>query len=154
MFILNNNRSTAKTLTIEKTFSGVSAEALKKSDLSFTVTGPEDFTKKVIAFSEFNVSGNKGTFVLQNVPTGDYTVEEKGGTFDGLFTMTTTGGKQTKTLSKNSDVKFTIDNIYTAVTGVSYEVEKIWDDDDNRDNLRPTKLSVDLMANGSKVDTK
>ena len=154
MFILKNNRSTAKTLTIEKTFSGVSAEALKKSDLSFTVTGPEDFTKKVIAFSEFNVSGNKGTFVLQNVPTGDYTVEEKGGTFDGLFTMTTTGGKQTKTLSKNSDVKFTIDNTYTAVTGVSYEVEKIWDDDDNRDNLRPTKLSVDLMANGSKVDTK
>ena len=153
MFILKNNRSVAKKLVIEKTFSGITAEALKNSDLTFIVSGPEDFETKAISFSEFVVNGNKALFTLQNVPTGDYTVEEVGGHFDGLFTMTTTGNNMTKTLSKNACVEFKINNSYTVISDVTHEVEKIWDDDNDRDGVRPEKLGVELIANGETIDT-
>lgn len=154
MFILENKRSEAKSLTIEKTFSGIDEEVLKGSDLVFTVSGPDDFETKNIPFSDFTISEGKGTYVLKHVPTGDYTVEEKGGEFKDSFTLTTTGDNgATKTLAKGKAVKFTIDNTYAAIADVTYEVAKIWDDDDDRDGLRPTKLSVDLKANGSKVET-
>lgn len=153
MFILKNNRSVAKALTIEKTFSGITAEALKNSDLTFIVSGPEDFETKTIPFSDFVIDGNKATFVLQNVPTGDYTVREVGGSFDELFTMTTTGNNMTKTLSKNACVEFKINNSYTVISDVTHEVEKIWDDDNDRDGIRPEKLGVELIANGETIDT-
>ena len=154
MFILENKRSEAKSLTIEKTFSGIDEEVLKGSDLVFTVSGPDDFETKNIPFSDFTISEGKGTYVLKHVPTGDYTVEEKGGEFKDSFTLTTTGDNgATKTLAKGKAVKFTIDNTYAAIADVTYEVAKIWDDDNDRDGIRPTKLSVDLKANGSKVET-
>lgn len=115
MFILKNNRSTAKSLTIEKTFSGISAETLMDSDLSFTVTGPADFEEKVIAFSEFNIADDKATFVLENVPTGDYTVIETGGEFEDEYTLEVTGNGQTLTLAKDAEVVFAIRNAYTEI---------------------------------------
>lgn len=115
MFILKNNRSTAKSLTIEKTFSGISAETLKNSDLTFTVTGPADFETIKIAFSDFDIEEGRGTFVLQNVPTGDYTVEETGGEFEDEYTLEIAGNNQTQTLEKDSEVTFAIDNSYTEI---------------------------------------
>ncbi len=154
MFILENKRSEAKSLTIEKTFNGIDEGVLKESDLVFTVSGPDDFGTKNIPFSDFTISDGKGTYVLKNVPTGDYTVEEKGGEFKNSFILTTTGDNgATKTLAKGNAVKFAINNEYAAIADVAYEVAKIWDDDNDRDGIRPEKLSVDLMANGSKVET-
>lgn len=43
---------------------------------------------------------------------------------------------------------FVITNQYTpGIT--SYTVQKIWDDNDNRDNLRPESITVQLMQNGT-----
>ncbi|MCY7216623.1 Cna B-type domain-containing protein, partial [Streptococcus cristatus] len=48
---------------------------------------------------------------------------------------------------------FTITNRYNpAETNVS--VTKVWDDGNNQDGLRPTKIIVNLLADGAKVETK
>ncbi len=114
-FILKNNRSLAKSLTIEKDFSGITAEELQESDLSFVVTGPEDFKEKVIPFSEFTIEGEKGTYILQNLPTGDYAVKEVDGELADKYTLEIIGNDQTKTLAKDSEVIFSIENIYTLI---------------------------------------
>ena len=43
-------------------------------------------------------------------------------------------------------------NTYTPAT-VSIEGSKTWKDDNNRDGLRPSQITVNLLANGEKVDS-
>ncbi|MDO4459911.1 MAG: Cna B-type domain-containing protein, partial [Clostridia bacterium] len=51
-----------------------------------------------------------------------------------------------------SDDTFTITNKYNPeITGVT--VEKIWDDADNQDGIRPELIEVALLADGEQVDT-
>ena len=47
---------------------------------------------------------------------------------------------------------FTITNTYTPTTSVS--VTKVWSDSNNQDGIRPEKITVNLLANGEKVDGK
>ncbi|MBX9075724.1 Cna B-type domain-containing protein [Streptococcus anginosus] len=55
--------------------------------------------------------------------------------------------------SDASDGSTTFTNVYTpAKTQVS--VTKVWDDDNNQDGLRPTKITVNLLADGVKLETK
>lgn len=55
--------------------------------------------------------------------------------------------------SDASDGSTTFTNVYTpAKTQAS--VTKVWDDDNNQDGLRPTKITVNLLADGVKLETK
>ena len=59
----------------------------------------------------------------------------------------------TSVLTGDATTGFTITNSYTpAETNVS--VTKVWDDGNNQDGLRPTKIIVNLLADGVKVETK
>ncbi|PNZ73193.1 Cna B-type domain-containing protein, partial [Mammaliicoccus stepanovicii] len=71
----------------------------------------------------------------------DYKVEE----------INTTGGYESS-ISKVNDNSFAITNTYkpesTKVSG-----EKVWKDHDNQDGKRPEKVTVNLLANGEKIDS-
>ena len=56
---------------------------------------------------------------------------------------------------KNSDTDFTITNTHTPKTPVAptdnktnFHVTKIWNDENNQDNIRPNKVTVHLLKNG------
>ncbi|MGT2642000.1 Cna B-type domain-containing protein, partial [Streptococcus sinensis] len=59
----------------------------------------------------------------------------------------------TSVLTGDATTGFTITNRYNpAETNVS--VTKVWEDGNNQDGLRPTKIIVNLLADGAKVETK
>ena len=156
-FVLKNNRSTAKSLTIEKSFSGVTASALINNDLSFTVSGPDDFETMTIKIADFEIDEEKGiaTYVLENVPTGLYTVSENNAEIE-YFELNASGDygeEKAKTVSKDEQVEFKITNEYE-VEKTTYRVVKIWRDEHDKDGIRPTKLAVNFLANGEVVETK
>ena len=53
---------------------------------------------------------------------------------------------------RNSETQITATNSYTPET-TEVSVEKIWNDGDNRDRLRPESITVDLYADGVKVNS-
>lgn len=154
-YIVTNYRSRAQSLIIEKTFSGVSAEALK--DLTFTITGPSDFGEEgemTIKFSDCEIDGNTAICEVDTeIYTGDYTVKENNAELDYFKLVTTGDNGVTKEVESDDEVVFKIDNKYTAET-TSYIVTKVWEDNHDQDGKRPEELTVKLKANGKTVETE
>ncbi len=153
-YIVTNERSTANSLKIEKTFSGVSEKALK--NLTFTVTGPDDFGKNgemTVKFSDCSISGSKATCEVKGkITTGSYTVKENNADVE-YFERTTTGDNTTKDVESGADVVFKITNKYVA-DETSYTVTKIWEDNHDQDGKRPGELTVKLSADNKVVETE
>ncbi|MBR3256213.1 Cna B-type domain-containing protein [Candidatus Saccharibacteria bacterium] len=149
-----NERSMAKSLTIKKTFSGVSEIALQ--NLTFTVTGPEDFGddgELTLKFSDdCTVSNNTATCKVDgDIPTGKYTVMEDGAEIKN-FTLTVSGdNNKEKEIKKDDEAVFEIDNAYD-VDKTSYTIVKLWDDAHDKDGVRPETLTVNLLADGEIVE--
>ncbi len=150
-------RSMAKSFTIKKTTVGLKAEVLK--DLEFTITGPEDFGDKgemVLKIGEgCTVSGDYEIIctVEGEVPTGVYTVSEKNAEVEN-FTLTVSGDDDIqKEVDRDDEVVFEITNEYE-VNKTTYRVVKVWQDEHNKDGSRPTKLAINLLANGETIETK
>ena len=61
--------------------------------------------------------------------------------------------KYTVAITGDADTGFTITNKYTPET-VDINGSKTWDDDDNADGNRPASITINLLANGVKKDTK
>lgn len=55
-------------------------------------------------------------------------------------------------VSGSAEIGFTVTNTYEPDV-TSLHVSKVWEDDDNRDGMRPTVITVNLLANGEKVDS-
>lgn len=150
-----NNRSMAG-LKIEKTFSGVTEEVL--SDLTFTISGPEDFGtngEMTISFKDdCSVANGKATCNLGQVPTGEYTVTESNAEVEN-FTLTTTGdnGTTKEVTKENETTVFSINNEYEVISDVTYKVKKNWEDDNDRDGIRPEGLAVTLMQGNTEYET-
>ena len=91
-------------------------------------------------------TGNEWKYIFSNLPKYEngkeitYTIEEN---------STTTG--YTSLISGNSTTGFIITNTYTPGI-ISVKVTKIWNDNNNQDGLRPTSISVSLIANGDKTN--
>lgn len=65
---------------------------------------------------------------------------------------TVSGQKVTGTVdTSNTDFKFKYANKYE---GTEVPVEKIWDDNNNQDGIRPEKVTVNLLADGEKVKSQ
>ncbi len=92
--------------------------------ITFTVTGPEGYNE-TFNYADF-ADGSK---TIPNLPTGDYTVTESGGTATG-YTLTTDYSpattpteegapvtSATQTVSKNATTEVTVTNTYTRDTG-------------------------------------
>ncbi len=151
-----NNRSMADSLTIRKEFSGVTEAALKRNELKFTLTGPDDFEEQEIFFKDFSKI-DEGVYeykVTEKIPTGTYKVVESGAEFEGLLELEVTGeDNKEKTVASGDVVKFTIVNTYSEINDVSFKVKKEWDDDSDRDGIRPDGLKVTLRQSDSDYET-
>ena len=151
-----NNRSLAASLVIRKETAGITGQALRDNGLKFTVTGPADFETQEITFDKFTkIKDGVYEYALPGkIPTGEYTVVESGAEFDGLLTLTVTGDNDVaKDVEKAAEAKFTIKNTYEKIRDVHYKVAKVWDDDDDRDGVRPDDLEVTLLRNGEAYRT-
>ncbi len=103
-------------------------------------------------------SGNKVTFsiskdqsvTLSNLPVGDYTVVETTGANDS-FTVAYTGLTNGKVNVTTDGATVTVTNTYPDY--VTKTVTKNWNDNNNQDGLRPTKIDVQLLADGSNYGT-
>ena len=59
----------------------------------------------------------------------------------------------TENVVTNSKNNFTIENTHTPET-TEVKVNKIWNDHDNLDKIRPSEITVNLLADGTKVEGK
>lgn len=127
--------------------------ALKKTDGSVVQTVTNDVDGN-FAFDELTYDENQ-------VGTHKYTISEVEGTETGVTYDKTVREVEVKvekisatelkaTVSKEAkDLVFT--NKYTP-TKTQIPVKKIWDDADNQDGKRPTKITVKLLADGQDTD--
>ena len=101
-------------------------------------------------------TGSDGYATIKDLSAGTYEFEEisnvivDNSTYYNKDTFTTTDGDQRFVISES-----TTDSITKTATNelqTSVSVRKIWDDSNNANNLRPTSITVKLLANG--VDTK
>ncbi|MGT2820520.1 Cna B-type domain-containing protein [Streptococcus intermedius] len=128
---------------------------LKKDDGSIVQTVTNDANGN-FAFDELAYNEDQ-------VGTHKYTIEEVQGTEPGITYDTTiqtvevtvkkvSATKLEATISKKaSDLVFT--NKYTPAK-TQIPVKKVWDDANNQDGKRPKSITVNLLANGEKVDSK
>ena len=143
------------TLIINKVVEGLTGTSAP-TEFNFTVTGPNNYSKDV------TVSAN-GSLPLTGLPVGEYTVKEKPTDIPGYTLNTTyktdaataepTTEKATVTVTANTDATVTVTNTYTKDT-TSVTVTKEWDYKgvvDEKD--RPTEITVQLLANGTKIKT-
>ena len=152
-----NKRSLAKSLTIKKSVVGVSLEVLK--DVTFTITGPEDFGEDgemTLTLGEDCVASGDDEAICKvdaKIPTGKYTVKEDNAEIE-YFTLTVSGDDgKTKKVGKDERVEFEIENKYD-VDKTTYTVIKVWDDVHNQDGKRPEKLIVNLYGDDELVESK
>jgi len=107
--ITNNYVKDKGTLKITKTFTGDSISDDAKKTVTFTVTGPNNYSK-TIKYSDFT----SGSYTIKDLPVGDYTVTESNATVSGYKVETNysvTGGKTTVT--KDTESAVTVTNKYT-----------------------------------------
>ena len=121
----------------------------------FTITGPKDFGedgKMTVTYKEFT----DNEYLLEGVPTGEYSVEEEGAevvdyTLNTTYSATAENPVEVKT-GAEKPAEITVTNTYTRITK-DIEVFKIWDDDYNEEDdyfgFRPE--SIDFTVIG-KVD--
>ena len=57
-----------------------------------------------------------------------------------------------KDITQTGDIEFKITNNHTPET-VTYEITKVWDDEDDNDAIRPTSIKVKLLADGKVIET-
>lgn len=154
--LLVTNQALADELKIEKTFEGISAKAFgEKSQIKFTITGPDGFTEMTIGNGdrECTISGSMLTCIIDGddvlIPVGDYTVTEKDADITNFTYASEPTSKRVKvTVGVGETAEFKFKNTYNSVNTASYKVKKIWNDDDDRDGLRPDTLAITLLADG------
>lgn len=115
------------TLDITKVIEGITEIP---EDLSFTVTGPNDFNV-AIAYSEMT----NGRYILDNILPGTYTITENNAGVDGYY-LTATGTGDVEVVG-NEITNVTITNKYTQKLG-SLTIAKIFsglDDDEIPEDL-------------------
>ena len=110
---------------------------------------------------------NRVCFV--NVPDNKYEIWEMNGgkrmaagTVTGEYELRKIGTQDSSGSTTNngeiSDEKWTdsvtLVNTYRKVTKISVSGEKTWDDQDNKDGIRPKQITVNLLADSKKADSK
>ena len=78
---------------------------------------------------------------------------DKGGTPIKYTVVEVTVAGYTSEVTGDAASGFTITNIYLPET-VDVKATKNWDDANNQDGKRPTKITINLLADGQKVDSK
>ena len=153
---------------------------VKKGSLKITKTleVPDGFEKsKVYTFTVskdgvfYDKDGNTGagatvsveagkTVEVKNLPIGTYTVAETDASVEGYsWTVTANekpGSTATVEVTDNTFADVIFKNIYNQTTEEKVDISgtKTWSDGGNQDGSRPSSITVNLLANGTKVDSK
>ena len=153
---------------------------VKKGSLKITKTleVPDGFEKsKVYTFTVskdgvfYDKDGNTGagatvsveagkTVEVKNIPIGTYTVAETDASVEGYsWTVTANekpGSTATVEVTDNTFADVIFKNIYNQTTEEKVDISgtKTWSDGGNQDGSRPSSITVNLLANGTKVDSK
>ena len=153
---------------------------VKKGSLKITKTleVPDGFEKsKVYTFTVskdgvfYDKDGNTGagatvsveagkTVEVKNLPIGTYTVTETDASVEGYsWTVTANekpGSTATVEVTDNTFADVIFKNIYNQTTEEKVDISgtKTWSDGGNQDGSRPSSITVNLLANGTKVDSK
>lgn len=153
---------------------------VKKGSLKITKTleVPDGFEKsRVYTFTVskdgvfYDKDGNTGagatvsveagkTVEVKNLPIGTYTVTETDASVEGYsWTVTANekpGSTATVEVTDNTFADVIFKNIYNQTTEEKVDISgtKTWSDGGNQDGSRPSSITVNLLANGTKVDSK
>ena len=134
----------------------------KSKAYTFTVSKDGVFYDKdgnIRAGATVSVEAGK-TVEVKNIPIGTYTVAETDASVEGYsWTVTANekpGSTATVEVTDNTFADVIFKNIYNQTTEEKVDISgtKTWSDGGNQDGSRPSSITVNLLANGTKVDSK
>ena len=132
-------------LELTKNFAGDAISKESKDKITFTITGPNNYSK-VVKYSEFV----DGKYTLNGLVLGKYKVVESNEQVNG-FEVAVTNQSSEVILVGDQITTVGITNTYYELTSVSGT--KTWNDADNQDGVRPDSITVRLYADGQEVAT-
>ena len=138
--VTNTHTPAVKEITVEKVWQDVNdQDGLRPESVDVELV-KDGAVEKTITLNDENgwTDSFRNVAVNENGEEISYTVREK--EVPPEYTSSQT----------NDGDKYTITNSYTPKVK-SITITKIWEDDDDRDRLRPLNVNVDLKANGRKV---
>ena len=142
--VTNTYSSKTGTLEVTKTVNGLTLTEEQKKALTFTVNGPNGYSSSK-TYDQFV----NGSWKLENLPLGKYTVTETNADMEG-YKLTTTysvdGGKVTVTNKETATI--TITNDYTKTKDILVKISKV--DSDTYEVLGGAHLQV-LGSDGKVV---
>lgn len=115
-------------------------DGIRPKEITFNLYADKKFVKSK------TIEGLECTF--DRLPT----YNDKKEPINYTVTETTVDGYETE-ISKIKQNEFTVTNKHVPEK-TSITVNKIWDDGNNRDNIRPKTVSVSLLANGKVIETR
>ena len=154
-------------LTITKTVSGLKMN--EKHSFTFQVTG-NNYGTDYNETHTIEVTGNTSASTTIQVPTGSYTVTELADSAAiGSYQLTATtytpannGGTAAEISVTDANhtpalaAAVTVSNVYSydppSGSQVTITVRKVWEDDHNRDGLRPVSITVGLFEDGKLME--
>ncbi len=154
-------------LTITKTVSGLKMN--EKHSFKFQVTG-NNYGTDYNETHTIEVTGNTSASTTIQVPTGSYTVTELADSAAiGSYQLTATtytpannGGTAAEISVTDANhtpaqaAAVTVSNVYSydppSGSQVTITVRKVWEDDHNRDGLRPVSITVGLFEDGKLME--
>ncbi|MBQ6503052.1 MAG: Cna B-type domain-containing protein [Flexilinea sp.] len=111
-----------------------------------TVTA-DSFTKEFGQLDPIFTAQVAGTL---NGDTVDYTLTREAGEDAGVYPITATGAER----QGNYIVSYYPGTLTIVYNPAAYTVSKVWNDDGNRDGIRPVSLSVSLVGSDGSVRTR
>ena len=139
-----NSRDTDKT--------SVSVRKAWEDDNNREGVQPQKVTVELLANGTVKESveleGDAWSYTWNNLP-----VNENGAKITYSVREVVPDGYQLVSIVEDPDYSFTITNKHDIKT-VGVSATKVWDDDDNRDVMRPVSVDVNLKADGQVIDTQ
>lgn len=134
-----------------------------KDQLQFKITNTATSESQTVYLKDFEYDSDSHTFTkeIDFDKAGTYSVEEVNASINGytlskefsVNSVSAPGESDSVTVEIKNDVTTNVEvtNTYSQQT-TSISVEKNWDDDNNRDAVRPNSVTVTLYANGKKTN--
>ncbi len=136
--VVDTMRPESITVTILPEADSVNVDSEAKITDTITLTADENWQEDVNGLRIYDDDGNKISYKVEEADIEGYELESIVKTVDGNNTTFTITNKEVEQEASTIDIV----------------VNKIWDDNDNAEGLRPTSIELTLYANGAETDNK